>query len=140
MTDVFKVQRLLPVWVVETDDTVNPISDQCLFRYSTAMPWIVTLLFRDRDVTVEWNVDRETIAEGCEFEADDWHTRVKHFESGVEFTLAAWVDDGDRYLFHRDDVLDFLDETWKLVEAGSEGEFFVIPDDVIGSVETAGDY
>jgi hypothetical protein len=139
MIDILKVQRLIPLFVVNTDGSFAG-KDHCLFRYCSTMPWGVAMLFRDRECTVEWNIDRATLAEGIDMEAGEGDVHVLHVEDGVQITLSPNGNAPTIFLFDRDLLLEFLDSTWQLVEAGSESAFFKLPDDVIGSVETAGDY
>lgn len=139
MTDILQTQRLIPLHMVSEDETLG-FPGHCLFRYSSALPWGITLVFRDASCMLEFTMDRGVLADGIETEDGYGDVYVRAHDDGVHITLFPAVDEPAVYCFDRDALLDFLDETWQLVEAGREGEFFQVPDDVIGAIQIAGDW
>jgi hypothetical protein len=142
MTDILHKSRRVPFQVVLDNGDRDPTRHMALFRYCTALPWGVVLVFSDPNTTVEFSMDRAVLADGCETDAGDGDVYVRAVADGVEITLNATAGPADEetFLFDRDELLEFLDTTWKLVEVGTEGEFFEVPDDVIGAIQLAGDY
>lgn len=143
MTDFLTAQRRVPIILVEPDGTVGS-TDYCLLRYSTAMPWGTRLMFGDTYCSVEWEIARHILAEGAMDYAGDGDIHVHYVINRddypglggdwIEIALDACGEVPALFLFDRHELLEFLDDTWQLCEAGSEGEFFQVPDDVIGEI------
>jgi hypothetical protein len=97
-------------------------------RYSTDDPWAVTVAFQtggEGDGIVEWMFARQLLTDGVATAAGEGDVRVWPSTHGTDrFVNLAMASPSGSALFEidRDDLVEFLQQTYLAVPTGSEGD------------------
>ncbi|WP_086826512.1 SsgA family sporulation/cell division regulator [Allokutzneria sp. NRRL B-24872] len=107
--------------------TSTPVAVEVEFSYSTRDPYAIQVLFNPYgDQSVQWILARDLLADGLLAEAGEGDVRIWPVMDELDVVVLEFTTPAGQARFGADpeDLVDFLNETYELVEPGKESRWF----------------